>query len=157
MHNNVVGSIQGLAVPALGKDLDLAVMLEAHDAARVVFATDEPAFEVERAAVGVIRGLAKDADVAIFVQPAELPIVGNITPDQVTSGGIPGAALGPGGAGPEPLDTGVNQFISVKPLVQDDDSAVRVPLQVSAWRFLVRFRGKRSKSGACGGGTDSQK
>src|SRR6185369_16501592 len=95
VDEHVIGGVEVLALPALGEHRDRAIVLVANDASGGVLTRDEAASEVEGVAVALGRRLANDADPAVVVEPAELPIVGGVAPDQVTADGAPGGALGP--------------------------------------------------------------
>ena len=79
-------------------------MLVADDAAVAVLAGDLPALEVEGVAVAVAGGIAEEADVAVFLEPAQLHVVGDVAPEEIAADAVPGRALGPQHSGVEPLD-----------------------------------------------------
>ena len=85
MHDGVVGRVERLALPVIGQHGDGAVVLVADHAAGAVFAGDLAALPVERVAVAVAGRVAKRADVPVFLEPAQLHIVRDVTPDQVAA------------------------------------------------------------------------
>src|SRR5262249_18218026 len=82
-------------------------MLVADNAPGQVLAGELAALEVERVAVAVVRRMAEDGHTAVVFQPAELLVVRNVTPDQVTPLAVPGWPLRPERAGPQAHDRGV--------------------------------------------------
>src|SRR5207249_4984567 len=95
MGHHVVRRIEPLAVPRIRDHGDRTVELIANDPAGQVLAGQLAALEVEGVPVAVVRWTAKDADVTVILQPAELPIIGDVAPEQVATLGAPGRALGP--------------------------------------------------------------
>src|SRR5262245_43457868 len=95
MDRAVVGGVERLALPLVGEDGDGAGGFVADDAAIAVLERDLSAFVVERVAVGEAGGFAIDADVAVFFEPAELAVVGDIAPDEKFAGAAPGGTFGP--------------------------------------------------------------
>src|SRR5207247_10949111 len=122
----IVGSVELLALPGVGENRDSAGLLVADDAAIAVLEGDLPVLEIERVAVAVAGRLAEDADVAVFVQPAELPVVRNIAPDEILSLRVPGRPFGPEAALEEPLDRRVADLVLLEAFVERDDVRVRV-------------------------------
>src|SRR5579864_3073791 len=121
MHHDVVRRVQWFSIPVIGQNTDGAVVLKSDHPSRVMFARDQPAFEIEGAAVGVVRGLPEHAHVSIFIDASKLAIVGDIAPNQISSAGVPGTAFGPARAGPEPLNGCVDDLVASKPIVEDND------------------------------------
>ena len=89
-----------------------------------VFAGDLPSLAVERIAIAITCRLPHDTHVAVLFQPAELSVLGNIAPDQVSAYAIPGRPLGPEAARVEPLNRRVANLVFREPRV--DDNKVRV-------------------------------
>ena len=54
-----------------------------------MFARQLAALEVEHIAVAVVRGHAEDAHAAVILQPPQLSIVGDVTPDRIAPLGVP--------------------------------------------------------------------
>lgn len=51
--------------------------------------------EIERIAVTVTSRIAKHAVVAVFFEPAQLNVVGDVGPQQISPHAVPGGAFGP--------------------------------------------------------------
>src|ERR1017187_7551756 len=83
------------------------------------------ALVVEGIAVAVTRGLAHDADVAVVLQPAQLAVIGNVAPDEVTPDAVPRRTLGPQVAGIEPLNRRIAD-LGLELLVEDHNVGVRI-------------------------------
>jgi len=64
--------------------------------------------------------------VSVFIDSTQLAIVGDVTPNEVTTACIPGASLGPKGTSPEPLHRGVSDFIFGEARVQYGDAAIGI-------------------------------
>src|SRR5436190_784809 len=126
MNDDVVGRVEPLAVPLVGQHGGLAVVLVADHAAVAVLAGQLAALVVEGVAVAVAGRLADDADVAVFVEPAELAVVGYVTPDQVIAAAIPGRPFGPEAAGEKPLDRRVADLVLRQALVEHDDVLIGI-------------------------------
>ena len=149
MNRAIVGRVEALAFKLVGEYGDLAVVFVAHDAAIAVFEGDLTAFEVEGVAVAVARGLAERADVAVFVEPAELAVVGNVAPEEVLADAAPGGAFGPEHAGVEALDRRVADLVLREALVQYDDVGIGVAGRGLAGPIARRLgRGVRQKDRA---------
>src|SRR5438874_13061361 len=74
-----------------------------------VLAGNEPSLAVAGVAVGVVRGLAEDADLAGFLVPFEDPVVGDVAPQQTPQVTDPDRAFAPPAAGVKPLDRGIHR------------------------------------------------
>ena len=108
---------------------------------REVLAGDLPALIVKGVAVTVLRGKSKPArHMIIFLQPAELLVVGDIAPHEIAANLIPGRTFRPECAAIEPLDRRVPELVLVEPLVQRDDIRVRVACR-------LRIRPKVARKG----------
>ena len=132
MNHNVVGSVERLALPIIGQHRDSARVLESDDAARVVFASELPAFIIERVAVRIVRRRAESADVPVFLHPAQLAIVRDIAEDQVSSAAVPGRTLRPTQPRVEPFDGRVVRFELGKARIQDHNVGIRITNRVLA-------------------------
>src|SRR5262245_65917757 len=128
-----------------------------------MLARDLSSLEVEGVAVAVVRRQAEDADAAVVLQPPELPIVGDVAPDEVAPLCVPGRPLGPQRAGPQPLDRCIGLRQTVEARIDRND--VRVPeigrrravrTEIAWWRRhgAGRCGGARRGLGACGRGPD---
>src|ERR1700726_4276896 len=69
-----------------------------------MLAGDEPSLAVAGIAVGMVRGLAKDADRAGFFLPLHDAVVRDVAPQEVAAVTEPHRALGPTKPGRQPLD-----------------------------------------------------
>src|SRR5579863_9737078 len=97
----------------VGNDADGAVVFIANDAAVGVFAGQFPALIVEGVAVAVIRWVAEDADLAVFFGPAQLAVVGDVTPDEIAADAVPCGAFGPEGSCEEALHRSVGDDVGL--------------------------------------------
>ena len=104
MRNGIVRRVQALAVVRISDHRCRAVKLVTHNAASQMLARNLAALVVEGVAIAVVRRHAEYADATIVLQPPQLSIVGDVAPDQIMPLSIPGRALRPERAGPEPLD-----------------------------------------------------
>ncbi len=125
MRHGVVRRVQPLALELRRDHAHRAVELVAHHAPHQVLAGDLPALEVEGVAVAVVRGGAEHADVAVVLDPAHLPVVRDVAPDQELADAVPRRALGPERAGPQALDRAVGLGEAIEGRLDRDD--VRVP------------------------------
>ena len=119
MDHDVVGGVEGLALPAVRQDGHRSIVFIADHAAGVVLTGQQAALPIERVAVGVVGGLVEYADVAVLLQPAQVPIVGNIAEHQVAPAAVPCGPLGPKQAGVQPLDGRALDPVLVEPFVQE--------------------------------------
>ena len=108
MRHDVVRRVQALALIVVGDQRDGPVVLVAHHAAGEVLARQLAALKIERVAVAVVRRHAEDRDAAVVLEPAHLPVVGNVAPDEITSLPAPRRPLRPQRARPQPLDRRVD-------------------------------------------------
>ena len=113
MHHGIVGGVEGFAAVAVGEHGDLAVVLVAHHAAVAVFAGNLAPGPVEGVAVAVAAGMTEGAHVSVLFQPAQLDVVRDIAPEQITAYAVPGRSLGPKHVwiGIQPADGGVAEFV----------------------------------------------
>ena len=86
-----------------------------------------PPLKIEGIAVAVARWCAKGGDVAILVQPAQLHVVGDVAPEQVTANAVPRRPFRPERAAVEAFDDGIANLVAVKALIQGDDVGVGIP------------------------------
>ena len=86
-----------------------------------MLAAELPALEVEHVAVAVVRRQPKHADAAVVLDPAQLPVVGDVAPDQVAPLRAPRRALGPERAGPQALD----RRVRLRETIEADGSTAR--------------------------------
>src|SRR5262249_13996015 len=129
VHHDVVRSVEWFVLPALCQHGEAAVMLMAHDSARGVFAGNEPPFPVKGVAVAVVRWRTEHAYMSIFLQPASLEIVGNVTPDQIPPHGAPGRTFRPSHSVVKPLDGRVAYLVFAEALIEDHDVPIRIALR----------------------------
>jgi len=126
MDDDVVGRIEPLTLPLFGDHGLRAIGLIAHHAAAAMFAGKLPALVVKGIAVGIAGGVAVDAHVAVFFQPAELPGIRNVAPNQTARVAVPGRAFHPQTTGVEPLDWGVTDHVAAETVIERDDVGVGV-------------------------------
>ena len=126
VDDGVVRRIELLAVVGGGEDGRRAVVLVAHDLPVAVLAGDLAPLPVEGVAVAVAGRVAEDADVAILFEPAQLDIVRDVAPEEEAADPVPGRALQPEAAGPEPLDRGIPLDVLVELRGDRDNIRVRV-------------------------------
>src|SRR5882724_1110621 len=84
-----------------------------------------PAMEVEHVAVAVVGIPAKHRHVAVVLDPAHLPAVGDVAPQQVASLRVPCRALGPQRPCPQTLDGCVRLREAIEGRIDRED--VRIP------------------------------
>ena len=63
---------------------------------------------------------------AVLLEPAQLHVVGDITPDEIATHSTPGRTLGPKGPFMETLDGGIAELVLRKALVENDNVRFRV-------------------------------
>ena len=126
VDDDVIGGIEGLALPAVRQHRHRAVMFVANHAAGVVLAGKQAALPIKRIAVGVVGGRVEDADVAVLLEPAQVPIVGDIAENQVAPAAVPCGPFGPKQARVQPLDGCALDPVLVEPLVQGDDVRIGI-------------------------------
>ena len=80
LHHHVVRRVQPPALERSASTVIAAVVFRAGDAAAVMLAGDQPALAVARVAVGIVGGLAEDADRAGLLVPAQDAVVGDVAP-----------------------------------------------------------------------------
>src|SRR5437899_3667184 len=141
IRDNVVRRVEALAVVRVRDDRHRAVVLVADDAAGQMFARELAALKVERVAVAVVRRAAEDGNASVVFKPAQLPVVGNVAPDQVTPLTAPGRSLRPQSARPEPLDRRVALSKAVEHRIDGDDIRIDVGHRWCAGCVLARRPG----------------
>ena len=141
MRHDVVGRIQSLALVGIGQNGDRAVELIAHHTAREMFTGELAALEIEGVAVGVVRRHPKDADVPVVFEPAQLPIVRNVTPDQIATLCVPSRTFRPERSGPESLDGAVGLGVLPEGRIDGKNIGVGEVCRRSAARPEVARRG----------------
>ena len=118
VHGGVIGRIQRPAFVTVGDDRDRTVVFVPHDAAAAVLAGDLPALGVKGIAVAVPGRVAEFRHMAVVFEPAHLPVVGYVTPDQVAADAAPGRAFRPQGAGVVTPDRRVEKNVRAKTVVE---------------------------------------
>ena len=124
MGHGVVGRVEPLALERVGDAPHRAVELVADHAPPQMLAGDLPPLEVEGVAVAVVRRQAEDRHAAVVLDPAQLPVVRDVAPDQVAALSVPGRPLGPERPGPQALDGRVRLRQAVERRVDRDDVGV---------------------------------
>src|SRR5262249_41168376 len=82
LDGQVVRRIEPLPLEPVHQHGDRPIVFGARDAARLVLAADETTLAVARIAIGMICGLAIDADRTGFLIPSHQSVVGDVAPDQ---------------------------------------------------------------------------
>src|SRR6185436_14275448 len=100
----------------------------ARDPASVVLAGDEPALAVASVAVGVVGGLAEDADRARLLLPAHDAVVGDVAPQEVAAVAEPHWALVPARARGNLLDAGKPQPILGEARIEVLDGGIGIAI-----------------------------
>ena len=123
--DGVVRRVEPLALEAVDQDRDRAVMLGAGHAPSIVLAGDQPALAIPGVAIAIVGRLAIDADMAVLLQPAHDPVVGDVAPQQVAAVPEIDRSFGPPEAGGDPLDGGIADLVP-EALVQRLDTRVGI-------------------------------
>src|ERR1700687_5193877 len=118
MNHDVIWRVQRFTVVLVGNYSDAAIVLVTDHAPSAVFTGKLAAFEIESVSVAVTRGTAKSADVIVLLNKAQLPVVGNIAPQQIASLSAPGRTLGPLCTGVVPVDDRVEYLVRGETLVE---------------------------------------
>ena len=95
LNDDIVGTVEPLAVITVGEHREGTVVLGAGDAAVSLLATDQPPRAVHGVTVGIAGGLAEDAHRPGRLVVTHDPIVGDVAEDQVPPGGKVRRAFGP--------------------------------------------------------------
>jgi hypothetical protein len=123
---NVVRRIQTLAFERLRERRHRSVVLVAHDAAHQVLARNLTALEVERVAVGVVRRRSKHRHALVVLEPAHLPVAGDVAPDEEAALAAPRRPLGPQRAGPQALERRVSENQAVELGIDGHDVGIGI-------------------------------
>ena len=91
-----------------------------------MLAGDEPALAVAGVAVGEVRRLAEDADLAGLLLPLEDAVVRDVAPQQIAAVAEPHRPLGPAAAGIEALDRGAEDAVAVEARIEALDQGVGI-------------------------------
>ena len=126
MDDGIVGRVEGLALELAGQHGDRAVVLVAHHLAIAMLAGDLAPLPVEGVAVAVARRVAKDADLTIILQAAQLDVIRDVAPQQEAAHSVPGRTLQPQSAGPQALDGRVADPVLIKSRGDRDDVGVGI-------------------------------
>src|SRR5579872_4418699 len=131
--HDIVGRVERLAVDpveTVADHGDRAVVLGPRHLAPAVLAGDEAPLPVAGVAVGVVRWLAKDADRAGLLVPAQDAVVRDVAPQQAALVAEPHRALAPAASGIEPLDGGVERRPDrLEARIEGDDRRIGVGLR----------------------------
>ena len=104
-------------------------MLGAGHPPHAVLAGDQPPLAIAGIAVGIVGGLAKNADRAGFLLPFEDPVIGDVAPQQRAELAEPDRPLAPPAAGIEPLDRGVHRRADrLEARIERDDCGIGIGL-----------------------------
>src|SRR5690606_13471660 len=113
-----------------------------------------PPFKIECVAVAVAsRKTESTADMAVLLEPAQVLVVGNIAPDEITPNAAPRWPFGPQRASVEPHDRRVAE-LRLEALVENHDVRIwvsnrrRIRAKVSSERVL-RHGGQRCQASRC--------
>ncbi len=124
---DVVGRVEAAALVPVGEHRDRPVVLGPGDAAGAVLAGDEAALLVAGVAVGVLRGLPEDRDVAGPRVPAQHPVRRDVAEQQAVVVAEPDRSLDPAEARGDPLDGGVEHEVALEPRVEHAQRGVGIP------------------------------
>src|SRR6516165_9998884 len=107
-----------------------------------MLAANLPALEVERIAVAIVRRHAKNAHVTVVLEPSQLPVVGNVAPDEVAALRVPGRPLRPKRPGPQSLDRRVRLAEAVEARINGEHVRVgEIDVRRSIWAKIARRAG----------------
>ena len=123
---DVVRRVQPLAVKRIGDHGNRTVVLVAHDPTARMFTGQLAALVIECVAVAVARRLAEHGDAAVVFDPAHLPVVGNVAPDQILALAVPRRPLAPHAACPQPLNRRVADAQRIERRIVRDDVGIRI-------------------------------
>src|SRR4026208_1678432 len=119
-----------------------------------------PALEVEHFAVAVVGRISKDGHMAVVLNPAHLPVVGDVAPDQEFPNGVPCRTLRPQRPGPQTLNRCVRLCEAIEGRIDREDVRIpeidvqrsiraEIPRRVGhrghVWPLLLAQRGPRSQ------------
>src|SRR6266566_4575475 len=127
--DDIVGRVERLVLEAVADHRDRAVMLGPGDLPCEVLASNQPPLAVARIAVGVVGGLAEDADLAGFLVPFEDAVVRDVAPQETPHIADPDRALAPAAAGVKPLDPGIHRRPQrLETRIEGDDCRIGIGL-----------------------------
>ncbi len=149
--HDVVGRVELLAVVAVDQHGDGAVVLGARHAPRIVLAAQQTPLAVAGIAVGVVRGLAEHAHMAVFLVPAHHAVVWNVAPDQAAIVVNVDRSFRPSESSSDPLDRGVADLV-LEAFVEDLDAGIGIaPVRQIPERQGIGFGRCRDRGrGGCG-------
>src|SRR2546426_4022788 len=104
-------------------------------------------------AIRAVRRIAKHADMAIVSEPPMLDVVGNVAPNQITTGTVPSRALGPQRPCVQTLNRCIGDPVFPESLVEYENVAIGIALWRSFLSVIPRLT-KRNRS-SCGGNASS--
>jgi hypothetical protein len=119
VHDDVVGTVEPLAVVGVGEDRDGAVELGARHAPRAVLAAHKPPLRVHRVPVRVARRDAEGPDPVGHLVVAQHPVVRDVAPHEVAASGEVRRPLGPAAAVEEPVEPGAGLDEGTEARVED--------------------------------------
>ena len=99
VYNDVVGSIEGFALPITGENCGGAVVFVANDSTVAMFAGDLASLKVKGVTVAVSGRMTEESGPAIVFNPAKLHIVGNVGEEKIASNTVPCRTFRPEGLG----------------------------------------------------------
>ena len=126
MDDHVVWGIERFALITIRQHGNAAIILGARHPARAMLARDEAPLPVTGVAVGVIGWLTEHTDSAGLFSPAQHPVVGNITPQQIAPIPKPAGAFGPQCPRIESLHRSMSEGIGLEAWVEDPDGWIWV-------------------------------
>jgi len=110
-----------------------------------VLARELATLEIECVPVAVVGWQSEHADASIILQPSELPVVGDVTPDQIAPLGIPGGTLRPEGSCPQPLNWGIRLSNGIEVGVHRNNVWIpKIRVRRSIWAEVPRGDGDRA-------------
>ena len=108
-HHDIVGSIQALALPFFGQNLDFALLVGTGDTAQVALAGIEAPLDIERISVCAVRVRPENANRHSGLELEDF-VIGNIREDQVAIA-RPGGTFGEDVAGGDLVDLNLVEIL----------------------------------------------
>ena len=156
-YNRAVRRIELFALVIVGQHGNLAAVLGTGDAARRVFAADQPPLPIARVAVGEVGRRAEHRRVAGQRVVAHQPVVRDVAEDYAVHVAEPHRTLGPFGPGPDAAQQGRAGDVFLEPRIERLDVRIgigdgRIPVAPVARR--QRWAGRDRVGGESGPGDD---
>ena len=114
VRHSIIWRVQWFTFIAISDNRNIAIVLIAHYPPTAVFAGNLPSLMIKSITIAIARRVTKFSDPIIILNPAQLSVIGYITPHHITPNTIPGRALSPHGAYMMALNGGVKENIASK-------------------------------------------